>query len=44
MIERTYSRYITDVSDMPLRRVLLDLSEPASGNVVPLSRETQTKG
>jgi integrase len=44
MIERTYSRYITDVSDVPLRRALLDLSEPAGGNVVPLSRETQAKG
>jgi hypothetical protein len=31
-------------SDVPLRRALLDLSEPAGGNLVPLSRETQAKG
>jgi integrase len=36
MIERTYSRHIADVSDVPLRRALLDVTEPASANVVTL--------
>jgi len=38
MIERTYSRYITDHSDTLARRALLDLSESASINVIPLAR------
>jgi integrase len=39
MIEATYSRYITDVSDAPLRRALLDLSErPIADNVIPLAQ------
>jgi integrase len=39
MIERTYSRYIGDHADMLSRQVMLDLSEPAGGNVIPLPRE-----
>ena len=38
MIERTYSRYISDHSDTLARRALLDLAAPADGNVVPLVR------
>jgi integrase len=38
MIERTYSHHIADVSDVPLRRALLDLAEPADAKVVPLVR------
>jgi integrase len=37
MIERTYSRHITDHSDTLSRRTLLDLSAPEGGNVVPLA-------
>jgi integrase len=36
MLERVYSRYISDHSDTLTRRALLDTSEPADGNVVPL--------
>jgi integrase len=35
-IERNYSRFIADVSDSLIRGAMLDLSEPAAGNVVPL--------
>jgi integrase len=38
MIEKTYSRYIGDHSDAVARRGMLDLSEPAGGNVTPLRR------
>jgi Phage integrase family len=39
MIERHYSRYITDVSDILTRRTLLDLSVPAAAdNVVSIAR------
>jgi integrase len=38
MIERTYSRHIADVSDVQLRRALLDTGEPLSNNVVVLER------
>ena len=38
MIERTYSRHITDVSDVPLRRALLDVSSPIDANVLPMVR------
>jgi integrase len=43
MIERTYSRHITDHSDTLARRALLDVNEPAAGDkVMPLPRrETQ---
>jgi integrase len=37
MLERTYSRYITDHSDTLTRRALLDLAEPAADeNVIPI--------
>ena len=37
MLERTYSRYISDHSDVLTRRALLDLAEPtADENVIPL--------
>jgi integrase len=36
MLEKTYSRYITDHSDALVRKTLLDLSQPAAANVVPL--------
>ena len=36
MIERTYSRYIADHSDVLARGALLDTSAPPSGNVVPM--------
>jgi integrase len=36
MIEKTYSRYIGDHSDAVARRGILDLSEPAGTNVVPI--------
>jgi integrase len=39
MIEKTYSRHIADVSDVPLRRAMLDVSAPADANVIPLRRE-----
>jgi integrase len=39
MIERHYSRYITDVSDILTRRTLLDFSVPAAAdNVVSIAR------
>jgi integrase len=38
MIERTYSHHIADVSDVALRRALLDTGAPAELNVVPLVR------
>jgi hypothetical protein len=37
MIERTYSRHIGDHADALARRALLDLSEPAGGNVVSIN-------
>jgi integrase len=37
MIERSYSRFISDHSDAVARRSLLDFAEPAAVNVVPLS-------
>jgi hypothetical protein len=37
MLERTYSRYISDHSDVLTRRALLDLAAPtANENVIPL--------
>jgi integrase len=36
MIERTYSRYISDHSDVLVRRALIDLDTPAADNVVAL--------
>lgn len=36
MIERTYSRYIGDHADTLARGALLDLGEPAGGNVIPI--------
>jgi integrase len=37
-IERNYAHRIADFSDTIARRALLDLSEPAGANVVPLAR------
>ena len=37
MIERTYSRHISDHADAVLRKGLLDTAQPAAGNVVTLS-------
>jgi hypothetical protein len=38
MIEKHYSRYITDVSDVLTRRTLLDLGAPArAANVVSIT-------
>jgi integrase len=39
MIEKTYSRHIADVSDVPLRRAMLDVGAPAEANVIALRRE-----
>jgi hypothetical protein len=39
MIERNYSRYITDHADTIVRRALVDLAIPADANVVPLHGE-----
>jgi integrase len=36
MIERTYSRFIGDHADVLARPALLDTSQPAGGNIVPL--------
>jgi hypothetical protein len=36
MLEKTYSRYIGDHSDILVRRALLQVEQPAAGNVVPL--------
>jgi integrase len=36
MLERTYSRHIGDHSDALARVALLDIAEPAAGNVVPI--------
>src|SRR5215831_16314322 len=36
MIERTYSRHISDHADAVLRKGLLDTAQPAAGNVVTL--------
>lgn len=36
MIERHYSRYITDVSDTLTRRTLLDFAAPVANNVTPI--------
>jgi integrase len=42
MIERHYSRYISDVSDTLTRRTLLDFDAPATdNNVVPISGRAQ---
>jgi integrase len=41
MIERTYSHHIADVSDVPLRRALLDVREPTDANVVTLARKDE---
>jgi hypothetical protein len=38
MIERTYSKYISDHADSVLRRALLETAQPAAGNVVPLAQ------
>jgi integrase len=38
MIERTYSRFISDVADTMVRRVILDIAAPAGANIVPLVR------
>ena len=38
MIERTYSKYISDHADSVLRRALLDTAPLAAGNVVPLAQ------
>jgi integrase len=38
MIERNYSKRISDHSDALVRPTLLDLSEPARDNIVPLAR------
>jgi integrase len=38
MIEKTYSRYITDHADSITRAALLDPAQPAAGNVVPLRK------
>jgi integrase len=37
MIERTYSKFISDHSDALTRRALLDADQPTSDNVVPLA-------
>jgi hypothetical protein len=37
MIERTYSRYISDHSDALARKALLDPAAAPDGNVVPLA-------
>jgi hypothetical protein len=39
MIERTYSRHISDHADAVLRKGLLDIAQPAMGNVVTLARK-----
>jgi hypothetical protein len=36
MIEKNYSPYIGDHTDVMVRRTLLDLADPAGGNVVQL--------
>ena len=38
MIERTYSKYISDHADSVLRRALLETAQPAAGNVVLLTQ------
>jgi integrase len=44
MIEKHYSRYITDVSDVLTRRTLLDFGSPASGNnVVPIGASNERR-
>jgi integrase len=37
MLERTYSKFIGDHSDTLTRRALLDLAEPADGNVISIA-------
>jgi integrase len=39
MIEKTYSRHIADVSDVPLRRAMLDVGAPTDANVIPPRRQ-----
>jgi integrase len=39
MLEKTYSRYIGDHSDLLVRRALLDMAQPAAGNIVSLPRK-----
>jgi hypothetical protein len=36
MIEKSYSAFISDHADSLLRRALLDVAQPAAGNVVAL--------
>jgi integrase len=38
MIERSYSKYISDHGDVLMRRALFDVDAPADSNVVPLAR------
>jgi hypothetical protein len=40
MLEKTYSRYIGDHSDVLVRRALLQTEQPVGANVVPLARGT----
>jgi integrase len=37
MVEKTYSHHIADHSDVVARRAMLDVSEPAETNVVPMT-------
>ena len=38
MIEKTYSKYITDHGDAQMRRAVFDVDAPADGNIVALVR------
>ena len=40
MLEKTYSRYIGDHSDVLVRRALLQMEQPVGANVVPLAPGT----
>ena len=37
MIEKTYSKFITDHGDAQMRRGLLDVDAPEGRNVIPLA-------
>jgi hypothetical protein len=38
MIEKTYSKYISDHGDEQMRRAVFDVDAPAGGDVIPLVR------
>jgi hypothetical protein len=38
VIERSYSKYISDHGDAQMRRALFDVAAPSDSNIIPLAR------